>query len=183
MQTRAAPGYARRQVDGMDPGGQLDMQQLFAAAAQMQSQLMSAQQQLAETEIEGSAGGGLVKVTISGQGELVDLSIAKEAIDPGDPAETAATIADLVIAACRDAYQALADIQAELMGPLAGGFGGPGGAPGQGGPGAGSGPGGTGPAGIPGLPGFPGFPGQPLPGTALPDETPSSDKPSAPGEG
>jgi nucleoid-associated protein EbfC len=177
MQTRAAPGYARRQVDGMDPGGQLDMQQLFAAAAQVQSQLMSAQQQLAETEIEGSAGGGLVKVTISGQGELVDLSIAKEAIDPGDPAETAATIADLVIAACRDAYQALADIQAELMGPLAGGFGGAGGEPGPGGPG------GTGPAGIPGLPGFPGFPGQPLPGTALPDETPSSDKPSAPGEG
>lgn len=159
----------------MDPGGQLDMQQLFAAAAQVQSQLMSAQQQLAETEIEGSAGGGLVKVTISGQGELVDLSIAKEAIDPGDPAETAATIADLVIAACRDAYQALADIQAELMGPLAGGLGG--GAPGQGGPG------GTGPAGIPGLPGFPGFPGQPLPGTVLPDEPPSSDKPSAPGEG
>jgi len=172
----------------MEPGGQLDMQQLFAAAAQVQSQLMTAQQQLAETEIEGSAGGGLVKVTISGQGELVDLSIAKEAIDPGDPAEAAATIADLVIAACRDAYQALADIQAELMGPLAGGFGGAGGEPGEGGPGAGgpgagSGPGGTGPAGIPGLPGFPGFPGQPLPGTVLPDETPSSDKPSAPGEG
>jgi hypothetical protein len=44
------------------------MQQLFAAAAQMQSQLMSAQQRLAETEIEGSAGGGLVKATINGQG-------------------------------------------------------------------------------------------------------------------
>ena len=57
----------------MEPGG-LDMQQLFAAAAEMQSQLMNAQQQLAETEIEGSAGGGLVKVTISGQGELIDVS-------------------------------------------------------------------------------------------------------------
>ena len=50
---------------------------------------MSAQQQLAETEIEGSAGGGLVKATINGQGELVDLSIATEAIEPGDPGETA----------------------------------------------------------------------------------------------
>ncbi|HXL16544.1 MAG TPA: YbaB/EbfC family nucleoid-associated protein [Streptosporangiaceae bacterium] len=149
----------------MEPGGQLDMQQLFAAAAQMQSQLMSAQQQLAETEIDGTAGGGLVKVTISGQGELVDVNIAKEAIDPSDPAETASTLADLVLAACRDAYRALAEVQAELMEPLAGGFGGAGG----------SGPGG--PGGIPGLPGLPGFPGQPpLPGTALPEE------PSAPGE-
>lgn len=166
----------------MEPGGQLDMQQLFAAAAQVQSQLMSAQQQLAETEIEGSAGGGLVKVTISGQGELVDLSIAKEAVDPGDPAETASTIADLVIAACRDAYQALADIQADLMGPLAGGLGG---VPGESsGPGGHSGPGGTGLPGIPGLPGFPGFPGipgQPPAGTVLPGE-PSSDKPPGPGE-
>ncbi len=149
----------------MEPGGQLDMQQLFAAAAQVQSQLMSAQQQLAETEIDGSAGGGLVKVTISGQGELVDLSIAKEAIDPGDPAETASTIADLVIAACRDAYRALADLQAELMGPLAGAMGGS-----------------AGPAGIPGLPGFPGFPGQSLPGTVLPGEPSTSDKPPVPGE-
>jgi DNA-binding YbaB/EbfC family protein len=154
----------------MEPGGQLDMQQLFAAAAQMQSQLMEAQQQLAETEIEGSAGGGLVKVTISGQGELVDVTIAKEAIDSGDPAETASTVADLILAASRDAYRALADVQAEAMGPLAGGLGGAGG-------------------GIPGLPGMPGFPGQPpapgsgkapIPGTALPDDEPGG-KP-APGE-
>jgi DNA-binding YbaB/EbfC family protein len=151
----------------MEPGGQLDMQQLFAAAAQMQSQLMNAQQQLAETEIEGTAGGGLVKVTISGQGELIDVTIAKEAIDPGDPAETASTLADLVLAASRDAYRALADVQAELMGPLAGHFGGAGG----------SGAGSPGVPGLPGLPGLPGFPGQPtLPGTGFPQE------PSAPGE-
>jgi DNA-binding YbaB/EbfC family protein len=151
----------------MEPGGQLDMQQLFAAAAQMQSQLLNAQQQLAETEIEGTAGGGLVKVTISGQGELVDVTIAKEAIDPGDPAETASTLADLVLAASRDAYRELADVQADLMGPLAGSLGGPGG----------TGSGGTGMPGVPGLPGLPGFPGPPtLPGTPLPPN------PSAPGE-
>src|SRR5258708_13744238 len=149
--TGAAPGHARKQVKGMEPGGQLDMQQLFAAAAQMQSQLMSAQQQLAETEIDGTAGGGLVKVTISGQGELVDVDIAKEAIDPGDLAETASTLADLVLAACRDAYRALAEVQAELMEPLAGGFGGAGG----GGP--------RGPRGIPGPPRLPGFPPHPPP--------------------
>jgi DNA-binding YbaB/EbfC family protein len=148
----------------VDPGGQLDIQQLFAAAAQVQSQLMSAQQQLAETEIEGSAGGGLVKVTINGQGELVDVAIASAAIEPGDPAETASTLADLVLAACRDAYRALGDVQAEMMGPLAGGFGGEGATD-------------AGIPGLPGLPGFPGLPGQPgapgqppLPGTVLPDD-------------
>jgi DNA-binding YbaB/EbfC family protein len=148
----------------VDPGGQLDIQQLFAAAAQVQSQLMSAQQQLAETEIEGSAGGGLVKVTINGQGELVDVTISTAAIEPGDPAETASTLADLVLAACRDAYRALGDVQAEMMGPLAGGFGGEGATD-------------AGLPGLPGLPGFPGLPGQPgapgqppLPGTALPDD-------------
>ncbi len=138
----------------MEPGGQIDLQQLLSAAAQMQSQLVSAQQRLAETEIEGTAGGGLVKVTIDGQGELVDLTIAREAIDPGDPEETASTVADLVLAACRDAYRALADAQEEMMGPLAGALGG------------GAGPG------IGGLPGFPGLPGfgttgqQTIPGEA-----------------
>jgi DNA-binding YbaB/EbfC family protein len=130
----------------MEPGGQLDMQQLFAAAAQMQSQIASAQQRLAETEIEGSAGGGLVKVKVNGQGELVDVSISSGAIDPADPEETAQTVADLVLAACRDAYDELGDLQAEMMGPIAGGFGG---LPDLGGAG-----------GLPGIPGLPGAQGQ-----------------------
>ena len=129
------------------PGG-LDMQQLFAAAAQMQSQIMTAQQRLAETEVEGSAGGGLVKVTVNGQGELVEVSISKDVIDPADQEETAQTVADLILAACRDAYAALGDLQAEMMGPLAGGLGDLGGSVGL--------------PGIPGLPGAPGLP--PLPG-------------------
>ena len=121
------------------------MQQIFAAAAQMQSQLMSAQQQLAETEVEGTAGGGLVTVTLNGQGEVVDLRISKQAIDQGDAEETAQTISDLVLAACRDAYTALGEVQAEMMSPLAGGLGGLGDLGGG--------------AGLPGLPGFPGLPG------------------------
>src|SRR5262249_13810483 len=110
------------QERGMEPGGQLDMQQLFAAAAQMQSQPMRAQQQLAEHEVGGTAGGGLVTVTVNGQGELVDVTISKDAIDPSDAEESVQTIADLVLAACRDAYNALGDLQADMMGPLAGGL-------------------------------------------------------------
>ena len=107
----------------MDPGGQLDMQQLLQAAAAMQSQLMSAQQELADAEIEGSAGGGLVTVTVSGQGELVDVTIAPAAIDAGEPEETAQTLADLILAAYRDACQEADDLQQETMAPFAAGLG------------------------------------------------------------
>ncbi|MHB1597094.1 MAG: YbaB/EbfC family nucleoid-associated protein [Streptosporangiaceae bacterium] len=135
----------------MEPGGQLDMQQLLAAAAQVQSQLASAQQQLAETEITGTAGGGLVTATVNGQGELIDLEIKPGAIDVTDPAEAAQTLADLVLAACRDAYRALGEAQADMISPLTGMLGqGLGGLPGM--PGAG------------GLPGIPGLPGDPAVG-------------------
>ena len=106
----------------------MDMQQLLAAAQQMQEQLMTAQQELAETEVQGTAGGGLVTAQVNGQGELVDLSIAPEVIDSADPDETAQTVADLVLAAVRDAYRAASDLQQQKMGPLAGGIPGLGGA-------------------------------------------------------
>jgi len=115
----------------------MDMQQLLAAAQQMQEQLMTAQQELAEAEVQGTAGGGLVTARVNGQGELVDLTIASEAIDPADPEETAQTIADLVLAAVRDAYRAAGDLQQQKMGPLAGAIGGLG--SGMGLPGAGPG--------------------------------------------
>ena len=108
----------------MNPDGQLDMQQLLAAAQQMQEQLMNAQQELADTEVSGTAGGGLVTAQVNGQGELVDLSIAPEAIDPDDLEETAQTIADLVLAAVRDAYGRAGDLQQEKMGPFATALGG-----------------------------------------------------------
>ena len=107
----------------VDPGGQIDMQQLLAAAQQMQDQLMNAQQELADAVVEGSAGGGLVTAKVNGQGDLVDLKISPAAIEATDPDETAQTIADLVLAAVRDANRAAADLQAEKMGPLASGIG------------------------------------------------------------
>jgi DNA-binding YbaB/EbfC family protein len=121
------------------------MQQLLAAAQQMQNQLMSAQQELADAEVEGTSGGGLVTAVVNGQGELVDLTISAAVIDPADPAETAQTLADLVLAAVRDAYREVGELQQEKMGPLAAGIGGEGGD--------------VGAPGIPGLPGFPGLPG------------------------
>jgi DNA-binding YbaB/EbfC family protein len=143
----------------VDPGGQIDMQQLLAAAQQMQDQLMNAQQELADAVVEGSAGGGLVKAKVNGQGDLVDLTISAALVEDGDAEDTAQTIADLVLAAVRDANRAAADLQAEKMGPLASGIGALGS---PGGPAAGPGaPGVPGPGSIPPIPGVGDFPSQP----------------------
>ncbi len=107
----------------------MDLQQLLAAAQQMQDHLISAHQELADAEVEGTSGGGLVKARVNGEGELVDLTISPAAIDTTDPADTAQTVADLVIAAVRNAYQAVEDLREEKMGPLAAGLGQPGGMP------------------------------------------------------
>jgi len=122
---------------------------------------MNAQQELADAVVEGSAGGGLVKAKVNGQGDLVDLTISPAVIEDGDAEDTAQTIADLVLAAVRDANQAAADLQAEKMGPLASGIGalgGPGAGPGS--PGT-PGPGAPGPGSIPPIPGVGDFPSQP----------------------
>jgi nucleoid-associated protein EbfC len=104
----------------VEPGG-FDMQQLFQAAQNMQAQLMNAQQELADTEVTGTAGGGAVRAVVSGAGELLDLTIEPSVIDPGDPAETAATVADLVLAAVRDASRAANELQQQQLGALSGG--------------------------------------------------------------
>ena len=97
-----------------------DMSGLLAQAQAMQAQLMQAQQELAEAKIEGSAGGDLVTATVTGAGELVGLVIKPEAVDPEDTE----TLADLVLAAVRDASSKSQALAAAKLGPLAGGLGG-----------------------------------------------------------
>ncbi|GAA3423917.1 hypothetical protein GCM10018953_11000 [Streptosporangium nondiastaticum] len=107
--------------------GDVNLQQLLEQAQLMQQQLVSAQQELNDAQVQGSAGGGLVVATVNGSGELLELKIKAEAVDTGDRQETADTIADLVIAAIRDAVRSAADLQQEKLGPLAQGLGGGGG--------------------------------------------------------
>jgi DNA-binding YbaB/EbfC family protein len=104
----------------MFPGGQPDMSQLLKQAQQMQQQLAAAQEQLAQETVTGSAGGGLVTATMTGQGELSAVTIAPEAVDPDD----VETLQDLVVAAVRDASRQANELTASRMGPLAGGLGG-----------------------------------------------------------
>ncbi|MEU6848435.1 YbaB/EbfC family nucleoid-associated protein [Actinacidiphila alni] len=104
----------------MIPGGQPNMQALLQQAQKMQQDLAAAQQELAETEVEGSAGGGLVTAKVTGAGELRGLVIDPKAVDPEDTE----TLADLVVAAVHNANEAAQAIQQAKLGPLAQGLGG-----------------------------------------------------------
>ncbi|HSK26819.1 MAG TPA: YbaB/EbfC family nucleoid-associated protein [Jiangellales bacterium] len=113
----------------MIPGGTeggFDIQGLLAQAQQMQQQLQSTQGELAGERVQGTAGGGLVTATVTGTGDLVALEISPQAVDPSDTE----TLADLVVAAVRDAAESAQRLAADRLGPLTqglGGLGGPGG--------------------------------------------------------
>ncbi|MDN3294416.1 YbaB/EbfC family nucleoid-associated protein [Streptomyces ficellus] len=96
-------------------GGQPNMQQILQQAQKMQQDLARAQEELARTEVEGQAGGGLVKATVSGAGELRGLVIDPKAVDPEDTE----TLADLVVAAVQAANENAQALQKDKLGPLA----------------------------------------------------------------
>jgi nucleoid-associated protein EbfC len=108
------------------PGGQPDLQQLMQQAMQMQEQLASAQAELADAEVTGTAGGGLVRVTMTGSGEVTTVKISPDAVDPDD----VETLEDLVLAALHSAADEQRRLAEEKLGPLAGGLPGGGGLPG-----------------------------------------------------
>lgn len=104
----------------MHPGGQPNMQQLIKQAQKMQQQMAKAQEELAETEIVGTSGGGLVAVTVTGTGEVVRVKIDPRAVDPED----VETLEDLVLAALNNAADKTHALAQQTMGPLAAGLGG-----------------------------------------------------------
>jgi hypothetical protein len=97
-----------------------DLSAILQQAQQMQQQLLDAQDELARTEVTGTAGGGLVRATVTGAGEVTGLQIDPSAIEADDPEG----LADLVLAAIRDASRAAGELQQQTMGPLAEGLGG-----------------------------------------------------------
>ena len=106
------------QRGGYSGGGQPNMQQLMKQAQKMQADLAAAQAELADAQVTGSAGGGLVTATLTGGGELIALTIDPRAIDPDD----VETLQDLVVAAVRDAHTAVGRLAEEKMGPVTGGL-------------------------------------------------------------
>ena len=98
-------------------GGQPNMQQLLKQAQKMQAQMQEAQQKLAETELIGTAGGGLVTATVTGAGEVLAVKIDPQVVDPDD----LETLEDLVVAAIRDGQTQAQDLGESAMAPVTGG--------------------------------------------------------------
>ena len=104
-----------------------DMNKLMQQAAQMQEQMQRLQDEAKKETSEASVGGGMVKVTANGAGEVLAIEIARDAIDPDDPEG----LADLVLAgvneALRSAHAAVEAKAQQMIGELGlGGLGLPG---------------------------------------------------------
>jgi hypothetical protein len=97
-----------------------DIGSLLKQAQAMQQKLQDAQAKLTEQEIEGVAGGGLVRVTLRGSGEMARLQIDESLVQPGE----GEIIADLVVAAFSDAKRKLDEAQASMVRDAAGPFAG-----------------------------------------------------------
>jgi DNA-binding YbaB/EbfC family protein len=96
-----------------------DMSALLAQAQRVQEQLLAAKDELATTIVEGTAANGLVTARVNGTGELVGLDIKPEAVDAGDTE----TLADMVVAAIRDAGDNAQALVSERLGDVGGGLG------------------------------------------------------------
>ncbi len=101
-------------------GGGGNMQQLMRQAQKMQADMQEAQAQLAETEVVGTAGGGMVEVTMTCDRKLTGIKIAKEAVDPDD----VEMLQDLILAGFNEAMEGVEEEYQKVMGPLTGGLGG-----------------------------------------------------------
>ena len=110
-----------------------DMGQLMKQVQQMQAEMAKAQEELKNETVEASAGGGMVKVKMSGDLVLQEITISPEAIDPEDPE----LLQDMVTAAVNEGLRAAQELAQAKLGGITGGMGG--GLPG------------LGPGGIPGM--------------------------------
>ena len=100
----------------------MDINKLMKQATQMQAEMAKAQEELANETVEASAGGGAVKVTANGAGEIQKIMIAPEAIDPDDPE----LLADTILAAVNEALRSANSLAQSRLGGMAGGLGLPG---------------------------------------------------------
>ncbi|MEJ7876325.1 MAG: YbaB/EbfC family nucleoid-associated protein [Solirubrobacterales bacterium] len=110
------------------PGG-LDLNAMMKQAQQMQAEMTEAQEKLKDEEVEASAGGGMVKVKMTGDMRLLEVTIDPEAIDPQDPE----LLQDMVMAAVNEGIRAAQELASTRLGGVMGGLGGPGGGGGLGG--------------------------------------------------
>jgi hypothetical protein len=118
---------ARGGAGGLGGPGGLDLSAMMKQLQQVQADMAQSQEKLKDEVVEASAGGGMVKVRMSGDLRLLDVSIDPEAIDPEDPE----LLQDMVTAAVNEAIRSAQELATSKLGGIAGGAlggaGGPGG--------------------------------------------------------
>ena len=97
----------------------MNIAQIARMAQQMQAQVAQAQDELRETTLEATAGGGAVRVVITGAQEVRQVEIDRSAVDP----EEVEMLQDLVMAAVNDAISRSKELERERMASVAGGVG------------------------------------------------------------
>jgi len=100
-----------------------NMQQMLKQVQKMQQDMAAAQEALKNERVEASAGGGMVRVVVTGDLQVKEIRIDPEAIDPEDPD----MLQDLVLAALNEALRSAQELAASRMGAATGGPGGLGG--------------------------------------------------------
>ena len=103
-------------------GGMGNMGNLMKQAQKAMEQMQAVQQEIASTTVEGSSGGGMVRVQATGSGEVVALEIDPQVVDPED----VEMLQDLVLSAVRDALDRANKLREERMKQVTGGMGLPG---------------------------------------------------------
>ena len=91
----------------------MNMQQMMKQARKMQEQLAAAQENLKSQTVDASAGGGMVKVTVNGEMELVNLTIDPEDVD---------MLQDMIMAAVNEAVRGVNELANKQMGAITGGL-------------------------------------------------------------
>jgi nucleoid-associated protein EbfC len=97
---------------------QKNMGKLLKQAQKMQSQMMKAQEELQKKEIEGTSGGGMVKVVLNGSNQLVSVKLNPEVVDADD----VEMLEDLIVAAHANAMEKIKEISESTFGPITGGL-------------------------------------------------------------
>ena len=99
-------------------GGAGNMNQMMQRMQKMQEEMTALQTELEEREYEVSAGGGMVKVTVNGEMELVNLTIDPDALDPED----VDMLQDMIMAAVNEAVRGVNELASKQMGAITGGL-------------------------------------------------------------
>ena len=94
------------------------MNKMLQQVQQMQAEMAKAQEELANESVEASVGGGMVVVKASGTGEITEIKISPQAIDPDDPEG----LADLVLAGVNEAIRNAQELQQSKLGGAMGGL-------------------------------------------------------------